>query len=92
MNIIQLIVDNTNLNEDQICITRSHWDGFNSIYVIKDNKIVCLGEYCYKVPNEAYLEKLKIFVDLCVKKYKGEIEKVPSLCGNSNYWDDCYKD
>ena len=92
MNIIQLIVDNTNLNEDQILITRSFWDGYNSIYVIKDNKIVYLGDYGYRIPNEAYLEKLKIFVDLCIKKYKDEIKEVPSLCGNSQLWNDCYKD
>lgn len=91
MDIKQLILDKTDLKEDQIIISRSFWGGYDSIYVIKDNKILHLGDYAYQAVAKTYLEKLKIFCDLCIKKYNGEIDKVPTLCGNQEYWADCYK-
>ena len=97
-SLINYILENSNLNTDQFTFTLGDTTGYSKFVVVKDNKLIKLGEFYYEIDQrkrfgitEKDLVAMTKFLDLCLEKIENPTINVPTLVGNPDHWDKCYK-
>ena len=97
-SLINYVLENSNLKINQFTFTLDPGTGYSEFVIVKDNKLVKLGEFYYEIEkrkkfgiNEEDFISMTKFLDLCLEKIENPAINVPTLVGNPDYWDECYK-
>lgn len=73
-------------------------DGYAHFVIANENKLFFLGEFSYDRfiriqygTTKEDLTAITKFLKLCLQKLKDPKIQIPTLVGNPDYWDACYK-
>jgi hypothetical protein len=95
--IVEYVTRNSTLKADQFTFAMEGGDGYASFLVVKENKLVRLGQLSYErfirveygTTNKDRWALTK-FLDLCIQKLNGKKVSVPVLFGNPEGWNKTY--
>ena len=97
-SLVDYVLKNSDLKINQFTFTLDPGTGYSKFIVVMDNKLIELGEFYYEIHlrkrfgiTKKDLIAMTKFLDLCIEKFLNKKIEVPTLHGNPEYWDACYK-
>lgn len=95
-NLIEKIEEKLGLKQhNDFILGQCGGTGYVNLITIKDSKFFRLGEVSYESfirrdVHGIYEQATDIFIELIRRKLNGESIEIPTLYGNSEYWDEIY--
>jgi len=97
-NLIGYILAKSKLQSDEFTFTMPDENDNSFFVVIKDNKMICLGQFTYGTllrtqyaQSKSDLKAIQRFLDLCIQKIEDPKIIVPPLGKKPENWDKIYK-